>query len=291
MEVTIKRYNKPETAGENFLPHLLSEFAFSDKIDWNELHELRLRAGKTVTAEYANCRKKLNFTVTADYLQNLLERCCDYSVYSKISQLREGYITVKGGHRIGICGTAYFDGSGEILGVKDITSMNIRVARSVKGCADELFCKVGDNFTGLLIIGAPKSAKTTVMRDFVRKLAATKKVCVIDERGELAAKFGAEIANDLGENADVLDGFTKQKGFETATRCLSPDYIACDEIGGDVSAALSTNGSGVGLLLTAHCESIEAALKHRELSKLIDSKRVDHIALLSKGKLIAHKKF
>jgi stage III sporulation protein AA len=245
------------------------------------IREIRLRYNQPVTAELGTRRMRLG-PMNID-LDELISRFCEYSVHSHAKQLAEGFITVTGGHRVGFCGTAFLSSSGKVESVRAVTSVNIRIAQAFPGCAESVFDIIGDQFNGLLFMGPPMSAKTTVLRDYIRLLSQTRKVCVIDERGEIAAKHGAMFTHDLGPNTDVLDAFPKAAGFVAALRTLSPDFVACDEINDECEQLAASAGTGVGLLLTAHCSGIEQAQRSPQLSLLMSSGRIDYAVLLDTG--------
>ncbi|MDR2531804.1 MAG: hypothetical protein LBC82_03070 [Oscillospiraceae bacterium] len=249
--------------------------------------EIRLRAGQAIAVELMQDRLYINAQVTPEDLKNLIELFCDYSIHSYARQLSQGFITLEGGHRAGFCGTAVTEDD-KVKAIRDITSINLRIAREFTGCSDELFNSVQSaDMKSLLIIGKPMSAKTTVLRDFARNLSDSGyKTAVIDERGELAAKYKGVITADLGANTDVLDSFPKKAGFVTALRALSPDFIVCDEIAGafesgEVAECLN---SGAGLIMTAHCGSIDEALRSSALAGVM--RHVNYIALLGTGRNI-----
>ncbi|MCL2108463.1 MAG: hypothetical protein FWH20_03845 [Oscillospiraceae bacterium] len=234
-----------------------------------------------------NPRHQTTIPVTAEHLRDLIQIFCDYSIHSYARQISEGFITLEGGHRAGFCGTAVMNSSdkNKVETVRDISSINLRIAREFPGCSDRLFELLPlESLKCLLIIGKPLSAKTTVLRDLARNISRTHKVTVIDERGELAAKSRGVITADLGANTDVLDGFPKRGGFMTALRALSPDFIICDEIAGDGESVAECLNSGVSLIMTAHCGSVEEAIRGTALSDII--KHVSHIALLGTGRNI-----
>ena len=264
---------------------------FKDKLSAVSPHirekakEIRLRAGQPVIIELIADRHILNTVVTAQDLKNLIEIFCDYSIHSYAKQISEGFITLGGGHRAGFCGTAVVSGN-RVETIREITSINLRIAREFVGCSALLYDSLPiESMQSLLIIGKPVSAKTTVLRDFARNLSQSGyKVAVIDERGEIAAKHKGIIGMDLGTNTDVLDNFPKKAGFITALRVLSPDFIVCDEIGGvaeseEIAECLN---SGVGLITTAHCGSIEETLRSRSLSGIME--HINYAALLGTGK-------
>ncbi|MDR2560044.1 MAG: hypothetical protein LBC86_10975 [Oscillospiraceae bacterium] len=237
--------------------------------------EIRLRAGQAIAVEYGGKRQLINAIVTPEDLNNLIELFCDYSLHSYARQLSQGFITLAGRHRAGFCGTAVSDGGeNNITAIRGITSINLRIAREFPGCSDELFNRLNPaDLKSLLIIGKPLSAKTTVLRDFARNLSENGfKTAVIDERSEICVK---------GANIDTLDGFPKKQGFITALRALSPDYIICDEVAGDGKEIAQCLNSGVSVIMTAHCGSLEEALRSCALSGVI--RQVNYIALLGTG--------
>ncbi|MCL2638517.1 MAG: hypothetical protein FWD48_09125 [Oscillospiraceae bacterium] len=277
MITAIKR-NSANAAYEqavNFLPMFKDKLLALPPQIQKAAREIRLRAGQAIAVEYDNKRQLINTSVTAEDLKNLIELFCDFSLHSYARQLAQGFITLAGGHRAGFCGTAIIDGENErVTAIRNITSINLRIAREFIGCSDKLFNSLPiENIKSLLIIGKPMSAKTTILRDFARNLSdAGYKAAVIDERGELCAK---------GANIDTLDSFPKKAGFITALRALSPDFILCDEVADDGAEIAQCLNSGVGVILTAHCGSLEEALQSSALSGVI--KNVSYIALLGTG--------
>jgi stage III sporulation protein AA len=243
--------------------------------------EIRLRSGQPVTLETGSgTRHYVDAAVTTEHLRELIELFCDYSVHSYTEQFAQGFITLGGGHRAGFCGTAVVR-DGCVTAVRGVTSVNLRIAREFIGCSDVLYEALNPMHTGesLLIIGKPVSAKTTVLRDFARRLSQERKVSIIDERGEIAGK-----SFNVGMNTDVLSGFPKKAGFVTALRAMSPDFIVCDEIAGDGGEVRECLNCGAGLIMTAHCGGLEEALRSAPLAGIIPL--VTYIALLGTGKNI-----
>ena len=210
---------------------------------------------------------------------------CKNSVYAHSAELKDGYIMMRSGHRAGVCGTFAQDGT-----LCDITSVNIRIARQVKGSADKI---VGafDN-KGFLIAGPPGSGKTTVLRDMIRQLSngyngVFKRLAVIDSRGELSGTLNGECVCDLGANSDVLMIKNKALGTQIALRTLFPDVIAFDEIGtaAELEGVKQCFNAGVSVLTTAHIGGKEDLMRRSVTSQLIKSGAISKIALLtSKGK-------
>ncbi len=212
---------------------------------------------------------------------------CEYSIHSHADDIRKGFITINGGHRVGICGSAVMQND-KISTVVDITSLNIRIARQVVGVGDRFLQQVFD--TGLcsaLIIGEPSSGKTTLLRDVARllgsgKLSECKSVSVIDQRGEIAAVFSGRIQNDLGIRSDVLDGYPKPQGIEIATRTLSPDVIVCDELGDmqEINSVAGAANCGVKIIASAHAKNIDELLSRDAVKQLIKLGVFDKLVML-----------
>ena len=242
----------------------------------SEICEIRLRAGQPIVLETTRGRFPLDRKVTAEEIAECIKSFCHYSLHSYERELREGFITLKGGHRAGFCGSAVLHND-HIDTVKNITSINIRIAREITGAADPLEQTVFDsNFRGLIIAGKPMSGKTTVLRDLCRIIGSRNKLAVIDTRSEIAAAYNGQPQNDIGIYTDVLNGYPRSEGMEIAIRTLSPEYIACDEITGESDfAALSLN-SGVKLIFTAHWVDMDQA-RNTPLAK---SGAISHIVLL-----------
>ncbi|WP_255882728.1 MULTISPECIES: ATPase, T2SS/T4P/T4SS family [unclassified Ruminococcus] len=258
--------------------------------------EIRLRVNKPVMI----CTEKDTFYLTADSkavteiisgkmiittqrdIADCFQNLCSYSVYSRQNEIRKGYITMQGGHRAGLCGTAVYR-NGEIYNIRDISGINLRIARELLGCADKVIEYIKDLNCGMLLCGPPCCGKTTLLRDIARQLSTvySKKTAVIDERGELAATFSGVPQNDLGYS-DVLDGFSKSDGVMHAVRCLSPDYVICDEIGtsNETSLLEESLNAGVKVIATLHAGSASELLKKPQGVALLKTGAFDKIIFL-----------
>lgn len=236
----------------------------------SRLAEIRLRTGRcacAVTLDGKMLRCSDVFTqedITACFLE-----LCRNSVHSFAREISEGYITLPGGHRVGFCGTAAGQ-DGKLMTLRDISSLNIRFAREVRGCAQELYERAFSNeLCSLIVAGKPLSGKTTILRDLARIAGEFHRICVVDTRGELAAVHGGVPALDIGENTDVLNGYSKAEGIMCALRSLSPEIIICDEIGDDAGAVRQCMNCGVKLVVSAHAASIRELRSRPGLSELI----------------------
>lgn len=225
--------------------------------------------------------------VTPGDIEQTVKEICNYSIYSFQNQIKNGFITLKGGHRAGICGTAVISSS-EIINIRDISSINIRIAKEVKGCCDPIVKRLGINLTQSIIAGPPSSGKTTFLRDIARKLSLgeagePQKVAIIDERSEIAAVYRGIPQCDIGF-CDVLNGYPKDLGILQATRVLSPNVIICDEIGSDNEALLIKQGlnCGVGVIAGIHAGTLEDIFNKSQIVSLLKSGAFKKIVLLNK---------
>ncbi len=224
-------------------------------------------------------------TVTKADIDTTFQKICNYSVYNSQNEIISGFVTMCGGHRAGICGTAVISNE-KITNIRDISSINIRIAREHRGCANLLFDKLKNQIGGILICGAPCSGKTTILRDFARLISTyeQKKVALIDERGELAGTTSGVFQNDIGM-CDVFNGYPKSSAMIQAIRSMSPDYIVCDEIGSsaDTVAISQALNCGVEVVATLHCSS-EADLQNKpNILQLIHLGAFKTIVFLSLG--------
>ena len=212
------------------------------------------------------------------------------SIHSFKREISQGYITISGGNRVGFCGNAVFNPLREygVDSVKDISSVNIRVAREINGCSYDIFSRVfNDGVKSLLIIGAPCSGKTTVLRDLCVNLSKFHRISLIDERNEISSTVSGIPQNNVGNLTDVFCCYNKYDGIMTAVKVMSPEILVCDEIGSkdDNKALEYAVNSGVSLVATAHCTDYEDAKKRVTVSKLLKDSVFDYVAVLGKGSM------
>ena len=227
------------------------------------------------------------FTVTQNDIKESFSRICEYSVYSYAKDIQSGFITVGGGSRAGLYGTAVYEKE-KLTALKNIGGINLRIARQIKGCADEMIkLTQSDGLNSVLLCGAPSTGKTTMLRDFARQVSdlLMKKTAVIDERGELAAVSKGFAGSDVGINTDILDGYIKSDGIMQAVRTLSPQMIICDEIGSieDYRAIEAGVNSGVKFAAAVHAGSAEELSNKKNVMKLIRIGAFSKIVFLKSG--------
>ena len=277
----------------------------TEHYDFEKLQEIRMRAGSPLLVVYQgdeylvtesgqfrkDVRKKV--LVTAEHIRESLEYISNYSMYAFEEEIRQGYLTVTGGHRVGLAGKVIWE-RGEVRSIRSISFLNIRLAHEVIGCADtalSFLYKKGE-LCNTLIISPPGCGKTTLLRDIVRQVSdgnrmhAGMTVGVVDERSEIGACYKGEPQNNLGCRTDVLDGCPKSEGMIMLVRSMAPGAIAVDEIGttADIKAMKYIMNSGVRLLATVHGASIEEIRKKPVLGELIKDEAFERYILLEAGK-------
>lgn len=249
-----------------------------------EIAEIRLRTGKCAAAVMTDGRMlRCSDIFTREDITECFLELCRNSVHSYAQEIAEGYITLPGGNRVGFCGTGVLH-DGKLTTLKDISSLNIRFAREVCGCAEELCRRVfPDGLCSVVICGKPLSGKTTVLRDMARILGQNHRISLIDSRGELAGVSGGIPALDVGENTDILSGYPKAEGIMCALRSLSPEMIVCDEIGSDSEEVRQCMGCGVKFAVTAHAGSLDELRSRPGICGLYPL--FDRAVLLERGRI------
>lgn len=280
-----------------FFPMNLSNILYNTIISNNkikdELQEIRIRIDRPLILKLRDKELIVEYKITQNEILQIVERLCENSIYAYKKQLCEGYITIRGGHRVGITGTVVVE-NGEIINMKYITSLNFRIAREVLNCSNRIIGQVIDtknqNIFNTLIVSPPGKGKTTILRDLIRNLSNginginfKGKTCgVVDERGEIAAMYRGIPQNDVGIRTDIIDNVSKAKGIKILIRTMAPEIIACDEIGGneDIQAIEEAMLSGVKGIFTMHGKSIEDVNSNQYIKKLIDRKIIEKIIFI-----------
>ena len=257
------------------LPHWLRPEV--DRLAKDSLQEIRLRVKRPVELIGRNARRTIPQRITEGDVQTVINAASRYSPWMASTTAR-GYLTAPGGHRIGLCGEVTVQG-GVMTGFREVTSLNIRVARDFPGICREL----GNRKGSVLILGRPGAGKTTLLRDLIRARGEWETVSVVDERGELFPSAGGFLT---GTHTDVITGCTKAQGIDAMLRTMGPDTIAVDEITAkeDCDALIQAGWCGVQLLATAHAANRED-LFHRPVYKpLLQSGLFDTLVVMRPDK-------
>lgn len=259
------------------------------------IQEIRIKIGKPIILNLSNEEKILNYIATNEDMKEILVKISNYSLYAYEEEIKQGYITIKGGHRIGLAGECVIS-QGEIKTIKNISSLNIRISKEVPGCSNKLMPMIteGDRIYNTLIVSPPKCGKTTILRDIAKNISngmytiklKGKKVVIIDERSEVAASYNGIPQMNVGIRTDILDNCLKKTGMLMAIRSLSPEVLICDEIGtlGEVEALNMAFNSGVNIIVTVHGYDIEDIYGRKALKELIDEEILERIIVLSNRK-------
>lgn len=277
------------------------------EIDYEKLQEIRLRVqcpllivwdGKEffVTKEGMLTKEEsLGYQVEKKEIQETLDYIGNYSLYAYEDEVKQGFITIQGGHRIGIAGKTVVDGE-KIKSVKYISYLNIRLAHQVKGCADFVLPYI-TNERGIchtLIISPPRCGKTTLLRDLIRQISNGDKkrngltVGVVDERSEIGSCYLGVPQNDLGIRTDILDCCPKSQGMMMLIRSMSPQVVAVDEIGAyeDIHAIEAVIHCGCKLLATVHGSSIADIDKKPLLQRMLKERIFERYIILHSEKQV-----
>lgn len=271
-------------------------------LDFEKMQEIRLRINKPIfilwngkefflTKEGEITNNSLEaLIVTKNDLKETMEYIANYSLYAFEDELKQGFITIQGGHRVGMTGKTVLENN-QVKSIKYISCINIRISHEIKGCASKVipFLTEGDSICHTLIISPPRCGKTTLLRDLIRQISngtsnlSGKTVGVVDERSEIGGSYLGIPQNDIGIRTDILDCCPKAVGMMMLIRSMSPEVIAIDEIGSndDVHAMESAIYCGCKIIATIHGNSMED-MKMKPLFKELVSKKIfDKYIILS----------
>jgi stage III sporulation protein AA len=280
-------------------------------IDFDKLQEIRLRMNAPLLVIYSNKEAFITedakmtdnpsraVLITKNEIRETMEYISNYSLYAFEEEIKQGFITINGGHRIGIAGKIIIEDD-IIKGMKHISFINIRLAHQIKGCADQvlpfLMNKQVNGIYHTLIISPPRCGKTTLLRDMIRQLSdgtsnlPGMSIGVVDERSEIGACYMGTPQNELGIRTDILDCCPKAKGMMMLIRSMSPQIIAVDELGSkeELDAIDYVIGCGCKLIATVHGSSIEDIKSKPTLSDLVKKKLFERYIILSNVTGIGH---
>ncbi len=262
----------------------------SNNINVDRLEEIRIRANRNIILKYMDKEEVLDYIPTQKEILSCVQVFCDNSIYSYQSQICNGFITLMGGHRVGLTGNIAMK-DGQISNINYVSSLNIRIAKEIIGASEKVFSQVieNGNINNTLIVSPPGCGKTTVLRDLIRCISNVGyTISLIDERGEIAAMYKGVPQNDVGLRTDVLDNVTKSLGMKIAVRTMAPQIIAADEIGvkEDVEAINYGICSGIKGIFTAHGSNIDELKLNKCLYELYEEKIFQKIIFLEKKGII-----
>ncbi|MDU2197989.1 MAG: stage III sporulation protein AA [Peptostreptococcaceae bacterium] len=236
------------------------------------------------------------YIVTREDIEQTFQIICKYSIHTFMDDITKGFITLRGGHRVGIVGKAIVE-SGQVKNIKHISSLNIRISREIIGCSDKILDHIissNNQVNNTLIISPPQCGKTTLVRDIVRNLSNGNKkygfrgmkVALIDERNEIGGSYLGVPQMDVGIRTDIIETCPKDIGIMMLLRSMSPNIIVTDEIGNEreVKALYTALNGGVSLITTVHGDSIEDIQGRKELSRLLDKELFKKVIILSARK-------
>lgn len=237
-----------------------------------EVEELRLRAGRPPSVRRAGGERELELAaVTAQELREILSRAARYSVHSYAESLKHGYITLAGGHRLGICGTAAEE-NGQVIGVRGLSSVNLRIARQITDVAAQIAPWIGEDAPqSVLLLSPPGFGKTTLLREWVRLISDRGyTVAIADERSEVAALADGVPQFAVGRCTDVLENCTKKQAALMLLKTMSPALLAFDEITApeDVEAVSLCAHCGTAVIASAHAADVDD-LRQRPLYRAL----------------------
>ena len=263
--------------------------------EYDNLEEIRIRVNCPIILLFNNREEIIEDKITNEDTKEILQYVCENSIYAYQNEINHGYITIRGGHRVGVTGNCVIEND-RVINISYIYSLNFRIAKQRIGAGNEVIKHIIDidnnNIFTTLIVSPPGGGKTTILRDLIRQLSSGidyinfkgKTIGVADERGEIAAMYKGIPQNDVGIRTDILDNVPKWVGMEMLIRSMAPQIIVADEIGNleDVNAINYAASCGVKGIFTAHGESLEDINMNLYLKKIIDLNIFEIIIFLDK---------
>ncbi len=258
-----------------------------------ELEEIRIRIDRPIEITMKGAPRFLSYIIRQEDAFHLMNKISQFSIYTLEEELKRGYITVSGGHRIGLAGKVILE-DGKVKAIRDIASFNIRIAKEKIGIAEKITPFIFKDFwMHTMIIGPPQTGKTTLLRDIARIISTGKdergihayKVGIIDERSEIAGCVNGIPQMSFGPRLDVLDACPKAEGMMMMIRSMSPDVLVVDEIGRveDAEAIQEAVHAGIKLIMTTHGSSLEEVRNRPSLKSIIDQDIFQRFIVLNRS--------
>ncbi|MDQ6599602.1 stage III sporulation protein AA [Bacillus salipaludis] len=259
-----------------------------------ELEEIRIRINRPIEITTKGAPQFLSYRIQPEDAFHLMNKISHFSIYTLEEELKRGYITVSGGHRIGLAGKVILE-DGRVKAIRDISSFNIRIAREKVGIAEPFISYIyKDTWMNTMVIGAPQTGKTTLLRDFARIISTgvyskgiqANKVGIVDERSEIAGCVNGVPQLTFGNRVDVLDACPKAEGMMMMIRSMSPDVLIVDEIGRkeDAEAIQEAVHAGIKLMMTTHGTSLEEIKNRPSLKGILEQNIFRRFIVLSRDK-------
>ncbi len=270
------------------LPDELKARALLMEKQWSGIaEEFRLRAGRDASVLLPEGERAIlaNRPVKASDLQTVLERATGASLHSAYDSLRAGFVTTRTGCRVGVCGSAVCEG-GAVKTLRDFSSLSVRIPRQCLGAADGVYDRLPHSpFPSVLLVSPPGGGKTTLLRELIRRLSEDgRRVCLADERGEVAAVCEGVPRFDVGPCTDVLTGGIKAVSAVMLIRAMSPEILALDEITApeDVEACSMAANCGVSILASAHGSALSDLGARPLYRRLLERGIFTHAVMIQK---------
>ncbi|AZU63280.1 stage III sporulation protein AA [Neobacillus mesonae] len=277
----------------NFLPKTIA-----DQINQippymkEDLEEIRIRINRQIELTAKGETRFLSYIIQPEDAFHLMNKISHFSIYALEEELKRGYITVAGGHRIGLAGKVVLE-AGKVKAIRDISSFNIRIAREKIGIAEPIIPYIfHGRWMNTMVIGPPQTGKTTLLRDIARIISsgsetnriAAKKVGIVDERSEIAGCINGVPQLTFGIRMDVLDACPKAEGMMMMIRSMSPEVLIVDEIGRkeDADAIQEAVHAGINLIMTTHGSSLEEIRKRPSLMEIVQQKIFERYVVLNR---------
>ncbi len=277
------------------LPGRIRALLEKEQLEYRYLQEVRLRTGKPLLCIYDGKERMIGnqrdgpYIVTKEDVKEMLQYVSNYSLYAYEQEMKQGFITIEGGHRVGMTGQAIIE-EGRVKNLRYISSLNLRMSHEIKGCADQIFSYIisGNRVCHTLIVSPPRCGKTTLLRDMIRQISDGNRwiggmtVGVVDERSEIGGCYMGIAQNQLGARTDILDCCPKVEGMMMMIRSMGPQVIAVDEIGTaeDIHAVEYAMHCGCRMIATVHADSMEELRKRPLFDRMIEQKRFERYILL-----------